>query len=143
MKKALIYILAVCMAFLTAGCSPKEEQKEAAVPTAQIAYAAYRYEGGYQLSEGWLYDMTVSDAAQLKELNELTDGMKLTARDEMFEHGRGYFLVFRDGAGNVTKHLLVLENGFVSRDGLMYGADDTEALLKWLDELEIKEQNVE
>lgn len=144
MKRIFTFFLMICVLCLAAGCTKKDAVKEnKSVPTAQVAYAAYQYEEGYQLSEGWMYDMTVSSEAQLKELEGLVGALKLTIRDEMFEHGRGYFLVFRDATGSMTSNLLILEDGTVSRDGLIYEADNTEALLAWLDALEIEEQNVE
>ena len=80
---------------------------------------------------------------QLQELSALMQRLKLTVRDEMFEHGRGYYLVFRDAEGKITDHLLILENGSVSRDGLIYEADGSEALLEWLHGLQIEEQDIE
>ena len=144
MKKAAVIALVICILFVLGGCAKKtEEPAEKAVPTAQIAYAAYQYEGGYQLSEGWMYDMTISSDAQLKELNELVGSLKLSIRDAQFEHGKGYHLTFMDAAGSVTRELLILENGSVSKEGIMYDAAGTDRLLAWLDALEIEDQDVE
>ena len=141
MKKLLALLLSLCLLFLMGGCGKEDIKEEKSMPTALVAYAAYRYDEGYQSAEGWMYDMTIS-SDQLQELTELTAGLKLTARDAMFEHGRGYFLVFRDEAGNITEQLLVLEDGSISKNGLMYEADGTEILLDWLDKLQIEEQHV-
>lgn len=144
MKRIFTFFLMICVLCLAAGCTKKDAVKEnKSVPTAQVAYAAYQYEDGYRLSEGWMYDMTISADAQLKELEGLVGGMKLTIRDEMFEHGRGYHLAFFGADGALVKELLILEDGSVSREGMMYDADGAQALLAWLDRLEIEEQDVE
>ena len=143
MKRGWILILAICLLCMLGGCAQKEKTTGKSEPTALVAYAAYQYEEGYQAAEGWMYDMVISAQEQLKELEELTRRMKLTMRDEMFDHGRGYYLAFRDEQGNTTDHLLILENGTVSRDGLIYEADGSDALLAWLHGLQIEEQDIE
>lgn len=143
MKRILAIALTICMLALMGGCTKKEEKEEKAVPTAQVAYAAYQYEAGYQLSEGWMYDMTITSDDQLRTLNHLVDGLKMTIHDELFEHGRGYRLTFMDAAGSVTREILILEDGSVSRDGMMYDAEGTDELLSWLNALRIEEQDIE
>ncbi len=144
MKRILAFFLMICVLGLSAGCTKKDTAKEnKPVPTAQVAYAAYQYEDGYRLSEGWMYDMTISAEAQLRELEKLVGAMKLTIRDEMFEHGRGYHLTFFGADGTAEKELLILEDGLVSKEGMMYDAQGSDALLAWLDRLEIDQQDVE
>lgn len=143
MKRYIAAALFICALLMMGGCAEKKTEEKKAEPSAQIAYAAYRYDEGYQLAEGWMYDMTISAAGQLNELGGLVDQARLTMKDEMFDHGRGYRLTFRDAAGNITREMLLLDGGEVSMDGMMYDVENAEALRAWLDALKIDEQNVE
>ena len=143
MKKYMICLIAVLLCLMS-GCKKQEKQAEkAAEPSVRIEYAAYQYDREYQLSEGWRYDMTISSAVQMREAERLLDGVSLEMQDRMFENGRGYRLIFRDAQGAVTRELLVLENGTVSMDGMMYEAENVGALMEWLHALRIDEQEVE
>ena len=143
MKKYIAVMLVICMALMLGGCAEKKKEEEKATPSVQIAYAAYQYDQGYQLSEGWMYDMTISAEGQLNELNGLVDQLSLKIKDELFEHGRGYRITFRDAAGNTTRELLLLDNGEASVEGMVYKAENAEALAAWLAGLKIDEQAVE
>lgn len=143
MKKVLTIILIGWMMLMACGCTKKEEKEAEAVPTALVAYAAYQYDGGYQPSDGWIYEMTISDKKQLEQLDALADGLKLTMRDEEFGHERGFHLVFMDAQGNAVRELLAMEDGTVSMNGVIYDAEGAQALIDWLTALRIEEQNVE
>ena len=143
MKKMLAVILIAWVMIMACGCAKKEVKEAEAVPAALVAYAAYQYESGYQPSEGWIYEMTISDGKQLEQLNTLADGLKLTVRDEAFGHERGFHLVFKDAQGSIMRELLIMEDGTVSMNGVVYDAEGGQALLDWLTALRIEEQNVE
>lgn len=143
MRKYIALMLLLCASLMLGGCAEKKIEEEKAVPGAQIAYAAYQYDQGYQLSEGWMYDMTISAEGQLKELNGLLDQVSLKMKDELFEHGRGYRITFRDAEGNITREMLLLDSGEASVEGMIYAAENTEALTAWLEALQIDEQAVE
>lgn len=135
-------VFALC---LLAGCSKQPEggQQKPVGPTAQISYAAYQYDGGYALSEGWIYEMTLSDEDQLKKLNELMNSMTFDILDENFDGGRGYRLLLRDAQGAVTRDVLIMEKNQASINGLMYRTGGAQPLIDWLKALKIDEQDVE
>ena len=143
MKKVLAITLIAWIMIMACGCAKKEEKEAEAVPTALVAYAAYQYESGYQPSEGWIYEMTISDGKQLDQLDALTGGLKLTVRDAAFGHARGFHLVFKDAQGKIVRELLIMEDKTVSMNGVVYDAEGAQALLDWLRALRIEEQNVE
>lgn len=142
MKRKIAWLLIGALCVLS-GCGRREKEEIAAAPTVQIAYAAYQYDQGYELAEGWMYEMTVSAKAQIDQLESLVDGMALDVLDQTFEHERAYRLVFRDAAGAVTRELLVMEDGTASMGGRLYQAAGEEPLLDWLEELRLDEQEIE
>lgn len=143
MKKWMI-LLMMCLAVCLVGCKKQgEEQKQnAAVPTVQIAYAAYQYDQGYTLAEGWMYDMTLSAESQIAELNALLSSVQFEMLDEEFIMGTGYRLTFRDAEGNITRDLLFLKGDKASMEGSVYQTQNAQNLSSWLDALRLEEQSV-
>ena len=139
---AWLFIFALCM---LAGCSKQQDetQQKPAGPTAQISYAAYQYDGGYALSEGWIYEMTLTDEGQLKKLDELMNNMTFDVLDESFDGGRGYRLLLRDARGALTRDVLIMEKNQASMNGLLYRTGGAQPLIDWLKALKIDEQDVE
>ena len=141
MKKGIAWLL-ICLLCLMTGCAQKKEEQQTAAPTALIALAAYQYEQGYSVAEGWMYDMTISSEKQLAELNALTDAVKFELTDEEFMLEQGYRIVWYDAEGSQTRELLILIDGRASIDGMLYETSGAEELLGWLDALQLDEQDV-
>lgn len=141
MKKWIIFMI-LCLAVGLTGCRKQEDQQEAAVPTVQIAYAAYQYDQGYTPVEGWMYDMTISAEGQIAQLNALLNSVQMEMLEEEFIMDTGYRLTFRDAEGNVTRDMLILKNGQASIEGSLYQAQNMQELTGWLDALRLEEQSV-
>ncbi len=142
MKKITALLLA-CLLCLTAGCARKEEEKAPQpTPTVQIALAAYQYEQGYSLAEGWMYDMTLSAQQQIDELTRLADAADFYMTEEDFLQGHGYLLTWRNADGAQTRELLLLTDGRASMNGMIYEAHGAQPLMQWLEALELENQTV-
>lgn len=141
MKKWMI-LLMMCMAVCLTGCQKQEEKEEAAVPTVQIAYSAFQYEQGYVPAEGWMYEMTLSAAGQIEQLNGLLGGVQFEMLDEEFVMDTGYRLIFRDAEGNMTREMLLMQDDRASMNGSVYQTQNAQPLTDWLEALRIEEQSV-
>lgn len=142
--KRLTALFLACLLCLTAGCTQKKKEENEArpVPTVHIALAAYQYEQGYSLAEGWMYDMTISNAAQIAELTRLADASVFTMTEDDFLQGHGYLISWRAADGSKTRELLLLTNGSASMNGMIYEANGAQPLLEWLEALQLETQDV-
>ena len=141
MKRRII-ILMLAVLCLLSGCAKQQEGQKAAVPTVQVARSAYYYDQGYVQAEGWMYDMTLSSAQQIAQLNKLCDVLILNVSSEEFVVEQGYRLIWRNAAGSVEKEMLVLSADRISMQGVMFEAEGAQGLIDWLDALRLDEQSV-
>ena len=142
MRKWMLLMI-LCLAVGLSGCKKQQETvTEEAVPTVQIAYAAYQYEQGYTPVEGWMYDMTISSEGQIAELNRLLDSVQFEMLENEFILESGYRLTFRDAAGNTTRDLLIFKEDMASIEGSLYQTLNAGPLYDWLEALKLEEQSV-
>ncbi len=140
--KLMALCLCMCLMCLLTGCAEKKTEAEKPVPTVRIAQGAYQYDHGYQLAEGWMYDMTISADKQMAELDALVSAAVFEPTGEDFLVEVGYRLAWYDAEGNMTRELLVLSAAEASMDGMMYRMSNADGLAGWLDALKLAEQDV-
>lgn len=140
--KMKLMTLCLCLMCLLTGCAEKKTETEKPVPTVQIAQGAYQYDHGYELAEGWMYDMTISAENQIAELDALVSAAVFEPTGEDFLVDVGYRLAWYDAEGNMTRELLVLPDAGASMDGMMYRMSNADGLAGWLDALKLAEQDV-
>lgn len=140
--RKMIWILLAALVCLLAGCSKQAEEEKAVLPGARITRAAYRYEQAYELAEGWAFEMTVTSENQLRELKNLMNAVSLEVTEEELTVGSGYLITLFSPEGDETEELLVLDDGRISRGGMICRAEGAQALKDWLGNLRLDEQEV-
>ncbi len=142
-KRGCAFVLVLALCLMTSGCRKREETQMQAVPSVKIAFSSYQYDQTYINAEGWSFETVLTDQQQLNELDRLMEGIAFEVTDRAFELDRGYWIVWCDREGNVTREEMILSPEEASREGVIFEMSGAQPLYDWLEALKLDEETSE
>lgn len=127
------FTIALCALFLLSGCAPRgTDAGDIQKASLRVTESVWMYERGFSETVGSNSVRVYTDEMQIAGLKTLINEAGYSLTDTEFTYGSGYLLEFFDRDGQSEDSLLILLDGSMCRDGLIYEGENQQDVIGWL-----------